>query len=83
VFRANILETADVAVVETDALHGINIEPIVGRIERTEEAREPLMLRGSPPVATCTICVGKRDIGWQKHFGVVRSLDSDPFYRGQ
>ncbi len=83
VFRANILEAADIPVVETDALHGINIEPIVGRIERTEEAREPLMLRGSPPVATCTICVGKRDIGWQKHFGVVRSLDSDLFYRGQ
>lgn len=83
VFRANILEAVDIPVVETDALHGINIDPIVGRIERTEEAKEPLMLRGSPPVATCTICVGKRDIGWQKHFGVVRSLDSDLFYRGQ
>ena len=83
VFRANIMEAADVAVVETDALHGINIDPIVGRIERMEEIREPLMLRGSPPVATCTICVGKRDIGWDKHFGVVRTLDSDLFYRGQ
>jgi len=83
VFRANIMEAADVAVVETDALHGINIDPIVGRIERMEEIKEPFMLRGSPPVATCTICVGKRDIGWEKHFGVVRSLDSDLFYRGQ
>jgi hypothetical protein len=77
------MEAADVAVVETDALHGINIDPIVGRIERMEEIKEPLMLRGSPPVATCTICVGKRDIGWDKHFGVVRTLDSDLFYRGQ
>jgi len=83
VFRANIMDSADVAVVETDALHGINIDPIVGRIERTPPIKEPLMLRGSPPVATCTICVGKRDIGWEKHFGVVRTLDSDLFYRGQ
>lgn len=83
VFRANIMEAADVAVVETDALHGINIDPIIGRIERMEELKEPLMLRGSPPVATCTICVGKRDIGWEKHSGIVRTLDSDLFYRGQ
>jgi Ni2+-binding GTPase involved in maturation of urease and hydrogenase len=83
VFRANIMEAADVTVVETDALHGINIDPIVGRIERMEELKEPLMLRGSPPVATCTICVGKRDIGWENHSGIVRTLDSDLFYRGQ
>lgn len=83
VFRANIMEAADVVVVETDALHGINIDPIVGRIERMKELKTPLMLRGSPPVATCTICVGKRDIGWEKHSGIVRTLDSDLFYRGQ
>jgi len=83
VFRANIMETAEVVVVETDALHGINIDPVVGRIERMEELKEPLMLRGSPPVATCTICVGKRDIGWEHHSGIVRTLDSDLFYRGQ
>jgi len=83
VFRANIMEAADVAVVETDALHGINIDPLVARIERMEPAKEPMMLRGTPPVATCTICVGKRDIGWEKHSGIVRTLDSDLFYRGQ
>ncbi len=83
VFRANITDAADIAVVETDALHGINIEPVVGRIEKMAEIQEPLMLRGSPPVATCTICVGKKDIGWEKHFGIVRTLESDLFYRGQ
>ncbi len=83
VFRANIMEAADVAVVETDALHGINIDPLVARIERMESVKEPMMLRGTPPVATCTICVGKRDIGWEKHSGIVRTLDSDLFYRGQ
>lgn len=83
VFRVNITDVADVSVVEMDALHGINIDPIIGLIEKTPDAAENLMLRGSPPVATCTICVGKKDIGWEKHFGIVRSLDSDLFYRGQ
>jgi Ni2+-binding GTPase involved in maturation of urease and hydrogenase len=83
VFRANILDTTEVAVVETDALHGINIEPLVGRIEHLPELQEPWLLRGSPPVATCTICAGKREVGWEHHFGVLRTLDSDPFYRGQ
>jgi len=83
VFRANVMDTATVSVVETDALHGINIDPVIGLIEKTAEAGEQLMLRGSPPVATCTICVGKRDIGWEKHFGIVRTLDTDMFYRGQ
>jgi Ni2+-binding GTPase involved in maturation of urease and hydrogenase len=83
VFRANILDVAAVAVIETDALHGINIDPLVTRIEQMPELGDPLMLRGSPPVATCTICAGKREIGWENHFGVVRTLDHDPFYRGQ
>jgi Ni2+-binding GTPase involved in maturation of urease and hydrogenase len=83
VFRSSVNDAAQLAVVETDALRGINIEPVVRRVEQTPEIREPLRLRGSPPVGTCTICVGKRDIGWENHFGVVRSLDSDLFYRGQ
>ena len=49
----------------------------------TPEAGDHMMLRGSPPVGTCTICVGKRDVGWQSHFGVVRALDNLNFYRGQ
>ena len=42
-----------------------------------------LMLRGNPPVGTCTICVGKKEIGWQSHFGVVRALENQNFYRGE
>ena len=34
-------------------------------------------------VLSGTICVGKRDIGWQSHFGVVRSLENQVFYRGE
>ncbi|MGA1874505.1 MAG: GTP-binding protein [bacterium] len=83
VFRANIHETTGVAVIETDALHGINIDHIVRRIEGMGELEEPTFLRGNPPVGTCTICVGKKDIGREAHFGVVRPLESDIFYRGE
>lgn len=83
VFRANIIDAAGIEVLETDALHGIGIDRIAARIERAQEVAEPMMLRGSPPVATCTICAGKRQIGWEHHFGVLRTLDSDLFYRGQ
>lgn len=83
VFRANIQETAQVTVVESDALHGINIDPVVARMEKMDETSEPWRLRGNPPVSTCTICAGKKEIGWEHHFGIVRSLDSDLFYRGQ
>lgn len=84
VFRANLVEAAPgVAVVESDALHGINIEPIARRIEAVPELPESPRLRGSPPMAVCTICAGKKEIGWEHHFGIVRALDSDLFYRGQ
>jgi Ni2+-binding GTPase involved in maturation of urease and hydrogenase len=83
VFRANIQDAVNIPVVETDALHGINIDPIVARIDHMEETSEPWVLRGNPPVSTCTICAGKKDIGWEKHFGIVRGLDTDLFYRGQ
>lgn len=83
VFRANIIDAAGVDVLETDALHGIGIDRIATRVEHAHEIREPMKLKGSPPVATCTICAGKREIGWEHHFGVLRTLDSDLFYRGQ
>ncbi len=83
VFRANINEAANVVVIETDALHGINIDHVVRQIERTPEYSSPSFLRGNPPVGTCTICVGKKDIGKEAHFGVLRPLESDIFYRGE
>ncbi|MDD5299736.1 MAG: GTP-binding protein [Gallionella sp.] len=83
VFRANIMDAARIDVLEADALRGIGIDRLVRRIERAEDIKKPLMLKGSPPVATCTICAGKKDIGWEHHFGVLRKLDSDLFYRGE
>jgi Ni2+-binding GTPase involved in maturation of urease and hydrogenase len=84
VFRARILEAVPgVRIIETDALYGIGVDPLVRKLEESAEVSYPLFLRGNPPVGTCTICVGKKEIGWKQHFGVVRPLDTDIFYRGE
>jgi len=84
VFRARIKESAaGIRVVETDALYGTGIDPLIKMIEGAEEIEYPLYLRGNPPVGTCTICVGKKEIGWKQHFGVVRPLEGEIFYRGE
>jgi Ni2+-binding GTPase involved in maturation of urease and hydrogenase len=84
VFRARIQDVAPhVLVREVDALHGIGIDPLVEQTTQAPEVSGPLFLRGNPPVGTCTICVGKKEIGWQAHFGVVRALENQTFYRGE
>ncbi|CCG09192.1 GTP-binding protein [Pararhodospirillum photometricum] len=84
VFRARIQDAApNVAVREVNALHGIGIDPLVRRLLAWPEVSDKMLLRGNPPVGTCTICVGKKEIGWQAHFGVVRSLENQTFYRGE
>jgi hypothetical protein len=55
----------------------------VDHVQAIPEAGPHLLLRGYPPVGTCTICVGKKEIGWQSHFGVVRALENQTFYRGE
>jgi len=84
VFRARIRDAApQVWVREVNALHGIGIDPLVDKITALPDAQDKLVLRGNPPVGTCTICVGKKEIGWQNHFGVVRALENQTFYRGE
>ena len=84
VFRARIQEVAPtVKIRECNALYGIGIDPLVDEVLSCADATMPMELRGNPPVGTCTICVGKKDIGWQAHFGVVRSLENQNFYRGE
>ncbi len=84
VFRARILETAPgMSIVETNALFGIGVDRLVRQIKASPDLAPPLFLRGNPPVGTCTICVGKKEIGWKQHFGVVRPLDGEMFYRGE
>ncbi len=88
VFRARIQDVApSVRIREANALHGVGLDPLVEDLLAAPEADFPagrtLLLRGSPPVGTCTICVGKREVGWKAHFGVVRPLASQTFYRGE
>jgi Ni2+-binding GTPase involved in maturation of urease and hydrogenase len=85
VFRARVNDAAPIDVIEVDALRGINIDRIVRRIEACPSITpgEKLLLRGNPPLGTCTICVGNREIGWEAHFGVVRPLEADIWYRGE
>lgn len=84
VFRSRIQDVApNVRVREVNALYGIGIDPLVDAIHDQADTFERMLLRGNPPVGTCTICVGKKEIGWQAHFGVVRSLENQNFYRGE
>lgn len=83
VFRAGVEAAAAVDVMETDALRGINIARLARRIMESPPVSGPMALSGAPPLGVCTICVGKKRIGWESHFGVVRTLDSDLFYRGE
>ena len=84
VFRARIMEAArETAICETNALYGIGIDAVVKKINASPELGEMLMLKGNPPVGTCTIFVGKKEIGWHNHFGVVRPLEGATFYQGE
>jgi Ni2+-binding GTPase involved in maturation of urease and hydrogenase len=84
VFRARIMDVAPgIGIREVNALYGIGIDPLVKQVMDLGAVGENLSLRGNPPVGTCSICVGKKEIGWQEHFGVVRPLDNQTFYRGQ
>lgn len=84
VFRSRIQDVApNVKVREVNALYGIGIDPLVEAIHKQSDTWDKMLLRGNPPVGTCTICVGKKEIGWQSHFGVVRSLENQNFYRGE
>ena len=84
VFRARIQDIAPtVRIREVNALYGIGIDPLIDHLHATPAAGANLLLRGNPPVGTCTICVGKKEIGWQAHFGVVRALENQLFYRGE
>ena len=84
VFRSRIQDVAPgVRIREVNALYGIGIDPLVDAVLAAPEVWEGMLLRGNPPVGTCTICVGKKEIGWQSHFGVVRALENQNFYRGE
>jgi Ni2+-binding GTPase involved in maturation of urease and hydrogenase len=86
VFRECIRKvTMSIDIVETNAVHGTGMRYLMKAINKSEEVvdKNTIQLRGIPPLGVCTICVGKKDIGWQSHSGVIRKLnDADNIYRG-
>ena len=76
-----------VILLETNALQGTSLQRLYDLIRHSADVDpEQLVLKGNPPLGTCTICVGKKDIGWKKHFGVVKRLEgaiADYLYRGE
>jgi Ni2+-binding GTPase involved in maturation of urease and hydrogenase len=76
-----------ITLMETNALQGTLLKRLYDLIRQSPEiVNDDLVLKGNPPLGTCTICVGKKEIGWQHHFGVVKKLDgqiADYLYRGE
>lgn len=72
---------------ETNALQGTSLQRLFELIKSSPDIeKDTLMLKGNPPLGTCTICVGKKEVGWQHHFGVVQQLDgniAEYLYRGE
>lgn len=84
VFRSRILDAAPGIIIrEVNALYGIGIDPLIDQIRTLDESPDQMFLRGNPPVGTCTICVGKKEVGWESHYGIVRPLEEQVFYRGE
>ena len=85
VFRESIRKVVpSIDIVETNAVQGTGLRYLMRRIDNHPDmGSEPVVLRGSPPLGVCTICIGKKEIGWKNHFGVIRPLDMpEPIYRG-
>jgi len=87
VFREAIRDVAPtVEIVETNAVIGTGMRYLMKIIDDLLPITDPaaLTLRGSPPLGVCTVCVGKKQIGWQNHFGVIRKLEgADTLFRGE
>jgi hypothetical protein len=86
VFRECIrMVTQNIDIIETNAIQGTGMRYLMQAIAKHPdiENADTITLRGTPPLGVCTICVGKKEIGWQHHFGVIRPLDeADNIYRG-
>jgi len=86
VFREKTKEVAPaIDIIETNAIQGTGLRYLMRTIDDLPgiRDRDAIVLRGVPPLGVCTICVGKREIGWQNHFGVIRKLDgAGELFRG-
>jgi Ni2+-binding GTPase involved in maturation of urease and hydrogenase len=86
VFREKTKEVAPgIDIIETNAVQGTGLRYLMRSIDELADIENAatIILRGVPPLGVCTICVGKRETGWQNHFGVIRKLDGvDELFRG-
>ncbi len=86
VFRECIrMVTPGIDIIETNAIQGTGMRYLMRAIAAYPDITDAatITLRGTPPLGVCTICIGKKDIGWQHHFGVIRPLEeADNIYRG-
>lgn len=88
VFRQKILEVnREIQIIETNALQGTSLQLLYQFIGRSGEINPAaLSLKGVPPLGVCTICVGKKEVGWKHHFGIIKRLDAgcaEYLYRGE
>lgn len=78
---------SNLILMETNALQGTSLHRLYGIIRNSGDIdADTLSLKGNPPLGTCTICVGKKEIGWKHHFGVIQKLDgqtAEYLYRGE
>jgi Ni2+-binding GTPase involved in maturation of urease and hydrogenase len=76
----------NMTIIETNAKQGIAMERLYDLIEQSKDISfDDIQLKGNPPLGTCTVCIGNKQVGWQNHYGVVRKIDSnigDYMYRG-
>ena len=76
-----------VVLIETNALQGSSLQRLYQLIRLSDEVEEEgLLLKGNPPLGTCTIGVGKKEVGWKNHFGILQRLDgplAECLYRGE
>ncbi len=85
VFREKIKEVSkSMDIVEMNAVQGTGVQYLMRTIDSLSDIdKDKIELRGMAPLGVCTVCIGKKDIGWQNHFGVIRKLDgADYLYRG-
>jgi len=87
VFREKIRDVNDhLDIIETNAIQGTGLRYLFRAIDELAGIDDPdlIRLKGAPPLGVCTICVGKKETGWQNHFGVVRKLEGADFlFRGE
>ncbi len=72
-------------VVESNLIHGTFLNYLYDVIEE-DAGLDPstvLELKGLPPLGTCTVCVGKKEVGWENHSGILRKLEGGIFFRGE